>query len=206
MPSADVASPSTRILHGALSGQAQPDFTDVDPEHPAYLPIRDLASLRVIRGFADGSFGADEPVTRQQFAKMIVKTLGLTVTGTEEVPFVDVDSGLDEFDPLYPDKYVGVCAEADITKGINDPTKFNPYGNVTRAQLITMVARAAALPEPPAEYVPPFGDFSNDHYPLARKAAHAGLLEGLGVGSGFDFWAEATRGEVCILLSNLLQR
>ena len=206
VPSPDIASPSARILHGSLSSQAQPDFPDIDPEHPAYHPIRDLASLRVIRGFDDGSFGADKPVTRQQFAKMIVKTIGLTVTGTEDVPFTDVAGGLDEYDLLYPDKYVAVCAAAEITKGTNDPTKFNPYGNITRAQLTTMVARAAGLPEPPGDYEPPFGDFSPDHYQWARRAAHAGLLEGLGAEAGFDFWANATRGEVCVLLSNLLHR
>jgi hypothetical protein len=73
--------------------------------------------------------------------------------------------------------------------------------------MITMVARAAALPDPPASYVPPFPDFSPDHYPSARKAAYAGLLNGLaGVGPSYDFWADATRGEASALLDNLLKR
>jgi hypothetical protein len=206
VPGPDGGSQETRILHGAFFGQAQPDFSDVTAEHHSYRQIRDLASLRVIRGFDDGSFGPQKLVTRQQFAKMIVKTLGLTVTGTETSPFTDVARGLDETDPFYPDKYVAVCAAAGITAG-KTPTKFAPYDNMTRAQLITMVARAAGLPEPPAGYAPPFGDFSDDHYPWARRAAHAGLLEGLpGMGGGYDFWAPATRAEVCVVLWNLLQR
>ena len=130
----------------------------------------------------------------------------MTVTGAEVCPFTDVAKGLDANDPFYPDKYVAVCAAHGITTG-KTPTTFNPTGNMTRAQLITMVARAADLPEPPPDYAPAFVDFSPDHYPWARKAAHAGLLEGLaGMGSGYDFLRPATRGEVCVLLYNLLRR
>ena len=50
-----------------------------------------------------------------------------------------------------------------------------------------MVSRAANLPEPPPDYLPVFGDFSPDHYSWARKAAYAGLLEGLqGMGVGYN--------------------
>ena len=43
------------------------------------------------------------------------------------------------------------------------------------------------------------------HYPWARRAAYAGLLDGfVGMGPDFDFWASATRGEVCLLLADLL--
>ena len=207
VPGPDSAGSVVKIVHGALFGQAQPDFTDVTPAHPFYRQIRDLASLRIIRGFDDGSVGPEKLVTRQQFAKMIVKTLALTVTGNEEPPFTDVPGGLDQTDPLYPDKYVAVCAAAGITQGTSDPTKFSPYANITRAQLVSMVARSAELPDPPAGYTPPFGEFSADHYPWARRAMHAGLLEGLpGIGPGYDFWQRATRAEVCVLLWNLLQR
>ena len=58
-----------------------------------------------------------------------------------------------------------------------------------------------------AGYVPPFANFSDTHYPWARKAAYAGLLSGLqGMGAGYDFWSPATRGEVCVVLYNLVNR
>lgn len=66
---------------------------------------------------------------------------------------------------------------------------------------------AATLPDPPAEYSTVFANFSGDHYQWARKAAYAGLLDTLqGMGGSSDFWASATRGEVCVVLCNLLQR
>ncbi|NLE74231.1 MAG: hypothetical protein GX604_06355 [Actinobacteria bacterium] len=54
------------------------------------------------------------------------------------------------------------------------------------------------LPDPPAEHSTVFANFSGDHYQWARKAAYAGLLDTLqGMGGSYDFWASATRGEVC---------
>jgi hypothetical protein len=50
-----------------------------------------------------------------------------------------------------------------------------------------------------------FENFSAAHYPWARRAAYAGLLDGLvGIGPSYDFWATATRGEVCLLLASIL--
>ncbi|MBN1628836.1 MAG: S-layer homology domain-containing protein, partial [Thermoleophilia bacterium] len=141
------------------------------------------------------------------FAKMIVLTAGYPVSENDICTFGDVqNSGSGS---LYPDNYVAVCAARGITTG-QTPTEYAPQDYLTRAQLITMVARDAGLPEPPADYTPPFPDFSAAHYPWARKAYHSGLLDGLlefepdhkGV---YDFWANATRGEACVLLYNLLQ-
>ena len=160
----------------------------------------------MIGGFPDGTFKPERQVTRQQFAKMIVLALGYPVSLADKSPFNDVSSNLDAGDPLYPDRYIAVCAARNITQG-KRPGEFAPYDNMTRAQLTTMVARSANLPEPPAGFSPVFGMFSPDHYPWARKAAGAGLLGGLtGISPGYDFFASATRGEVCVLLYNLLHR
>jgi hypothetical protein len=146
---------------------------------------------------------------RQHFAKMVIRTLGLPVSPADTCPFVDVVKSapgayVDPSDPHYPDHYIAVCAAVGITTGKTWDT-YAPYENITRAQLITMVARAIQLPDPPSGYRPPFGNFSSIHYPWARRAAFAGLLGSLqGVGPGYDFWAPATRGEVCVLLCNLL--
>jgi large repetitive protein len=158
----------------------------------------------VIGGFPDGTFKPAQQVSRQQFAKMIVLALGYPVSLADRAPFRDVSASLDSGDPLYPSHYVAVCAAHNITQG-KRPGEFAPYENMTRAQLITMVARAASLPEPTAGFTPMFANFSPDHYPWARRAAGAGLLNGLaGMGPGYDFFAQATRGEVCVLLYNLL--
>lgn len=181
-------------------------FSDVSGNHPYAVQISDLAARGIIGGFTDGTFKPDSSVTRQQFAKMIVKTLDLPVSEADDCPFTDVMTNMPSSDPLYPDHYIAVCAAQGITVG-KTPTSFAPYSDITRAQLITMVARSVNLPEPPGSYAPPFGAFDTTHYPFARKAAYAGLLDGLqGVGPGFAFFDPATRGEVCALLFNLLRR
>jgi hypothetical protein len=162
----------------------------------------DLASHGIVSGEGDGLFRPTDPVLRMQFAKMIVLTMGYPVTLGDTMPFTDVP---DVVGQLYPFHYVAVGAARGLTQGTG-PKTFSPFSNITRAQMITMVARAAALPDPPASYVPPFPDFSPVHYPFARKAAYAGLLSGLeGIGPTYDFLADATRGEASALLDDLLK-
>jgi len=203
-----------------LDGRGSPRSGDdriirVEPQTPGFSDIAsslyqaailDLAFQRVISGFPDGTFRPAMPVLRQQFAKMIVKSLGLPVSQSDVSPFVDIGSNLDPSDPLYPKHYVGVCFAQGITSGTS-PTTFAPYANISRQQLITMVARAANLPEPPAGYTPNFASgqfFPAEHYQNARSAAYAGLLEGLvGVGPSFSFLSVSTRGECALLLWNL---
>ena len=187
------------------TGTGGATFTDVAGS-PYETAIYELASREVISGYEDGTYRPTDKVSRQQFAKMMVKALGLAVTGTEVCPFTDVATQIGA-DPFYPSKYVAVCASHGITTG-KTPTTFAPYDDITHQQLITMVARAAALGTPPAAYTPGFSSsqFSlPEHYENARKAAYAGLLDGLqGIGSSYDFLAPSTRGECAQLLYNLL--
>ena len=166
--------------------------------------ITELAEEGVITGFGDGTFGPQRLVTRQQFAKMILISLGYDVPPTTCSSFRDVEAQPGCDDPLYPVAYVEACAKAGITVGKTGDT-FCPWDSITRAQLITMVARAIHVPDAPAGFVAPFEDFSAQHYPWAVKAYAAGLLDGfVDMGRDFDFWAAATRAEVCLLLSHLL--
>lgn len=182
---------------------APPAFVDVPIWHPYAAQITDMAARHVVDGYGNGRFGPDDWVKRQQFAKMVVLAMGYPVSEADVCPFTDVDKPSNN---LYPDNYIAVAAARGITLGVT-PRHFAPWNDITRAQLITMVARAANLSDPPASYLPPFGNFSSTHYPWARKAAFAGLLSGLqGMGPEYNFWAPASRGEVCVLLYNLLHR
>ncbi len=187
---------------------AVPSFSDVPTTYPYYQAIQGMAAAGVINGTGGGLFQPGAPVTRQQFAKMIVKSLGLTVTGTEVCPFTDVSKGGSGPDPLYPDKYVAVCAAHGITTG-KTATTFAPYDNITRAQISTMMVRAAQNLEPgtlvtaPAWFQSSWGDFSPVHAPSANTAEYDGLFEGLQLAFFKDPTVSATRGEVAQLLWNL---
>jgi uncharacterized protein YkwD len=182
-----------------------PVFSDVTSSTRYAAEIYLMADLGVVSGYGNGQFGPTAKVTRQQFAKMIVLALGYEVSPLTASTFKDVALLPNSADPLYPVGYIATAAAKGITVG-KTADRFDPYGQITRAQLITMVARAAELPNPPTSYTPPFQNFSDAHYPWARKAAYAGLLNGLaGYGPNYDFWAAATRGEVCLLLANLIR-
>ena len=198
-------------------------FSDVysdtydNPDYPEAVGA--LSDLGVIGGFADGTFRPHDAVTRQQFAKMIVKFLGLPVTGNEVCPFTDVPKGTDAKDPFYPDKYIAVCAAHGITTG-KTPTTFAPYSTITRAQMLSMVVRAArqagvVLDEPSAAYYA--GTIPNSTFRNLKDATHGlnvqtaemnNLFWGIwpDQGANWDVYRNASRGEVALVLYRLLQR
>jgi len=151
-------------------------------DSPFLSAIQSLAGRDIVRGFADGTFRPDQPVTRQQFAKMIAKATGIVVGPATSCPFPDVASGLDLSDPLYPDKYVGAAWQAGLIKGYSNGS-FGPYDSITRAQAITMVVRAAErlndglLSDPLVAYRSTWGNFGAAHQLNARKAEYNGIFD-----------------------------
>ena len=183
---------------------AAPVFTDVPGSHEYATEISALATRGIVTGMVDGSFKPDDPVTRQQFAKMIDLTLGLPVTEADVSPFIDIDTPPDD---LYPDNYIAVAARSGLTAGTTNE-RFSPEASITRAQVVSMAVRAAKaihgelLATPPAGYSPAWVDFGTDHEQNARIAQYNGLLTGLNVGD-LDPWGNMTRGEAAQVLCNL---
>jgi hypothetical protein len=194
----------------ALAGHvasAAGSFPDVPATHPYHAAILDLAGRGVIQGYSNGDFGPDDPVKRQQFAKMIVLTSGYPVTENDLCPFSDVEESTPP--DLYPDHYVAVAATHGITVGTG-PGLFSPGAFINRYQMISMVVRAAAnldpalLTTPPASWTGTPGWADNPtHGANARRAEYNGLLAGLPL-SSLDPWGEMPRGEVAQVLHNLL--
>jgi micrococcal nuclease len=183
-------------------------FTDVPESHPYSAAISDLSSREIISGYDDGSFGPQNLVWRQHLAKMMVLTLDLPCSEADVCPFSDVQvSGPGSF---YPDNYIAVCFSHQITAGFS-PITYAPDEVTTRAQVITMVVRAADNLQPgsleavPASFVGTLGSFDPTHGPAVAKAEYNGLLAGLqGFSPSWDPWAYATRGETAQILHNLL--
>src|SRR5680860_881016 len=171
---------------GAGIAQAR-SFSDVDSS-VYHLQIQVLSQLGVINGFSDGTFRPDSPVTRQQFAKMVVLSMRMPVGERDICKFVDVPaSGPDD---LYPDNYVAAVAREGVTTGTRAagkglPALFSPGDSSSLAQVVTMVTRASGTPlsVAPDGYHSDWGDFDPAHGPTARTAQYNGLLRELpGVG------------------------
>ena len=178
-------------------------FSDVPAAHPHHDAIYDLAGRGIVSGYTDGSFGPDKTVLRQHFAKMLVKTKGYPVSEADECEqFTDVSKSLpgsymDATDVLYPDHYIAVLVARHVTHG-KTATTFDPWGYVTREQLITFVVRAAALPEPVSRKPAPFSsaqfsiaEHHNNLLPTTRAACR------LPAGGGLQVHRFGLPGRVC---------
>jgi hypothetical protein len=186
-------------------------FLDVGADHQFFASIQDLLTRGIISGkeIPAGSglwhFGPDNPVLRAQFAKMMVLSLGLPVSeGGTAIPFTDVERPNND---LYPDDYVAVAAANGLVNGKGNG-RFEPYADMTRTQLLSIVVRAAERFKPAALTIPPIGWKGElpagdpTHGANIARAEYSGLLAGIDL-SGFAIWGKATRGEVAQVLWNL---
>jgi hypothetical protein len=190
-------------------------FKDVGGNHPYNQAIHGLRSAGAVSGYGDNTFRPDNNLWRAQFAKMIVEALSLTdaqgqpVSESLVAPFTDL--GPDDPTDLYHHDYIALIADIGVTVG-KTPTTFAPWDEVSRAQVISMVVRAAqqggsVLAAPPAGYQSALGDFSPNHAENVQLAEFNGLTAGLvGYGSAWNPWTSATRGECAQIIWNLYKK
>jgi len=181
-------------------------FSDVPSDHPYARAIGVLLAQGIVSGFSSGTFGPDLPVSRAQFAKMVVLALdihppdqGVGLPAT----FADVPAA-----DGYPFVYVEAAAGRDIVRGSgagpDGPVLFRPDGSVTRVQLAQMLARAGGdeLDLPPRGIVEPFYDLPAYAEAEVSSVWEMGIAKGRGA-TFFDPWKSATRGQVAEMLYRL---
>jgi hypothetical protein len=198
-------------LYTAVSPANATRFPDVPKTHPNYAAIEGMATNKIISGYASGYFGPNDLVIRQQFAKMIVLTMGLTPTLSDLFSFTDSASILTVEGQLYAVHYVAKAALTGLIEGFSDGS-FRPLSNITRQQLITIVVRAGSqvLQPPPAGYqgVLSYGDLT--HGQNIRLAEYNHLLDGIvssnGTLTGWNTAGNATRAECAQILWNLYNK
>jgi hypothetical protein len=195
-------------LYTAVSPENATTFPDVPKTHPNYEAIEGMAAKQIISGYQSGYFGPGDLVIRQQFAKMIVLTMGLQATLNDEFPFTDSASILHKDNELYAYHYVAKAALTGLTTGYPDGS-FRPLNNITRQQIITMVVRAGSqvLRPAPADWSGVLSYKDPTHGQNIRLAEFNGLLAGIvgpsGTLQGWSTTANATRAECAQILWNL---
>ncbi|WP_338452777.1 N-acetylmuramoyl-L-alanine amidase [Niallia oryzisoli] len=108
-------------------------FPDVPKEHWAAGWIEKAVQLNIFDGKQDGHFAPDEPLTRSQMAKILVKAFGLTVENDQNEPFADVYIN-DEYRP-----YVSTLYQLGIAVGSGD--RFNPKKDIKRSEFAAFLTR-----------------------------------------------------------------
>jgi hypothetical protein len=165
----------------------------------------------VVQGYpsVDGAeFRPQAALTRAQFAKMLATALRIRVTESMDAPFGDL--GPDDPESLFPHEYIAALAEEGIIQGTSVGC-FSPYAGVSRAQMATLLVRAAqvlhprSITEPGSQWEgPTLGDFDPLHGPCMAAAEWNWLLDGLvGFGREWDPWAQAGRAEAAQMVWNL---
>ena len=108
------------------------EFTDV-ADNWAKEFIGKAAQTGIMKGYPDGRFQPNKTVTRAQAASIIVRGLGLTAD--KSAPFKDISGYAKE-----TQQEIAAAYQHGIV--IGKQGKFNPSGEVTRAQLALMLHRA----------------------------------------------------------------
>lgn len=181
-------------------------FKDVE-KHWAKGAVNDMGSRMVINGISDELFAPDKPITRAEFAAMIVRGLGLKINGNV-ARFSDVAA------TKWYSGYVNTAFESGIVNGFENKT-FAPEDKITREQAVAMIARAMEitglgdrLQTPNQERLNAFDDnglTSN----WAREAFAAALEAGIVSGRTDKLLApkeSVSRAEVATLVQRLLQK
>ncbi|MFW5896695.1 MAG: glycosyl hydrolase family 18 protein [Bacillota bacterium] len=113
----------------------EPAFSDIE-DHWAEDTISVMQRSGVIYALEDDRFGPDQPITRLDFTRWILRLLGEPPGETGEVDFVDTEG-------LSPEERADIqrAVELGLLEGFPDDT-FRPDETVDRVQLATILGRS----------------------------------------------------------------
>ena len=174
-------------------------FPDVPSGYWAYTAIHALACAGIVNGFPDGQFQPNGPVTRAQFAKMLVEVTGLKPGGASG--FADVSAS------AWYGPYVAAAARAGLVKG-ETATTFVPGASITREQAAALLVRVLRYKKAGSARgaAPTFTDQAQVSGWAVRDVASAvgyGLLHGFPNGT-IQPLATVTRAQAAVMIDRLV--
>ncbi|MFD2330629.1 S-layer homology domain-containing protein [Cohnella sp. GCM10020058] len=125
----------TNSLYAIVRGERK--FPDT-AGHWAAEAIGDLASRLIVSGGGDGTFKPGGPMTRAEFASILVKALGLTASADDRAAFADVSRQAWYYDA------VRTAVGYGLIGGYGDG-RFGPGDKITREQAMVILAKAMKL-------------------------------------------------------------
>lgn len=163
-----------------------------------------LYDQNISRGYDDGTFRPDDLLTRLDFSVMLYNALKLDPAkyAGVDLPFADLDKIPEDARPAARALYVEGIVTG--TAGKDGKLRFNPSGNLTRAQAAAMIGRSqqkgyalADLTFTDAAQIPTYASF------YIRTMAAQGILSGYADGT-FRPQANITRGQMAKILYTML--
>lgn len=123
------------LLVASISAPAFASGTGIKDISGSYAQteINTLIANHIITGYEDGTFRPTASMTREEFAALLARTLGLEPNSEASSKFADVSG--------WARPYVGALVKAGLTSGISD-TEFGARTPITREQLAVFWMRA----------------------------------------------------------------
>ena len=166
------------------------NFKDIEKTDPFYKEIHKLSSKGIIKGYEDGTFRAQNQVTRAQAASLLANALQLDLTVVEKPKFKDVDPKSSHYRAIAKLTELGV---------FNNTEKFNPDKGLTRSQMTKILVESFKLQ---AETKKKFDDVT------AEEAMHyIGTIGALNITTNegkFNPSAQVTRGQLAAFLERTI--
>lgn len=169
---------------------ATTDFVDVNTDNEILVKAVDLLDyMGVAKGMSDTEFGADELVTREQFALFVYRLM----KGGKDAP--DNATNTTKFADLEDKTYFYAISWANAQGIINgtSETTFHPKNEITLQDAYTMIVRALDY-EYEEELIYPHG--------YIDVAEQEGVELDRGLPSNVDYETPLTRGQMAIVLYN----
>ena len=136
MKRGDFAVIIARIMNYDPENYTKSAFPDVDSDLYYSAAIAFCKEQNIIDGDNNGNFNAEDPITREEMAKILCQAKQLKVTIPEKTYADDAEIA------QWAKGYVYACQEAGIMEGSGD--NFNPRDNATRAEGAAVLVRAFA--------------------------------------------------------------
>lgn len=173
-------------------------FYDLGEGHWAKNQVEVLAAKGIVSGTGYGEFTPNKPITRAEFATLLVKAFDLK--GSNNNPFYDVA------DELWYAKPIALCFYHGLISG-DGRGNFMPNKSITREEMAVMIVKAYEKEKGTIGMSQlPFAD-SNKIAAWAKesvaKASALGLVKGNN--NKFNPKANATRAEGAVMIYNLLE-
>lgn len=166
-------------------------FSDVSEDTKYSKAISTLTKLEVINGYDDGTFKPEASISRAEFTKIVVFTLGMDNLTVEPTEFEDVASGPDGH---WARHYIKTAYDRKIIDGYGDGN-FHPDDNVTYEQALKMIVCTLGY----ASFAEQQGGYPTGYQ---TQAAALGLTKGI---SGTAFSDPAPRGVIAQIVNNALE-
>ncbi|TVY03950.1 S-layer homology domain-containing protein [Paenibacillus cremeus] len=180
------------VVQEAIQSAPARSFTDVSFDNWSSKAVELAAKIGFVSGYQDGSFHADQSVTRAEFVTMLVKALGISSKGSDN--FADAQGS-------WAAAAISTLKSNGIINGYDDGT-FKPNNQISRAEIVAILVKVMNLS--PATGNSKFNDTKGSWAEEAiNQLANAGIIGGKENGK-FDPNSNSSRAEAVTMVLRVL--